>query len=154
MICQNCGVEAQTKYVSFYQNIGALVIRFPKSISGHLCKSCVHRQFWTMTPITMFLGWWGTISFIVTPFFLLNNVGRYLFCMGMSSVPPGAVAPQLTEDAVARLNNHASDLFSRLKDDDDFERVATAVADRAGVTPGQVALYVQAVIQSQSENAQ
>ncbi|OWK45187.1 hypothetical protein FRUB_01518 [Fimbriiglobus ruber] len=34
MICQDCGVEAETKHVSFHQNIGALVVRFPKSIEG------------------------------------------------------------------------------------------------------------------------
>ena len=27
MICQSCGVEAPTKYVAFYQNIGMLVMR-------------------------------------------------------------------------------------------------------------------------------
>jgi hypothetical protein len=28
MFCQSCGVEAHTKYVASYQNIGALLMRF------------------------------------------------------------------------------------------------------------------------------
>lgn len=151
MICQNCGVEAHTKYVSFYQNIGAFFIRFPKSIQGYLCKTCIHRYFWSMTATTLFLGWWGTISLIVTPFFLLNNVGRYLMCLGMPRVPTEANIPELTQAAVEKLNAHASDLFTRLEEDEDFERVASVIANRAGVTPGQVALYVQAVLQAQSQ---
>lgn len=153
MICQDCGVEAQTKHVSFHQNIGALVMRFPKSVEGRLCKSCIHKHFWKMSGTTLFLGWWGTISFIVTPFFLLNNIGRYLFCLGMTPVSPGAEPPQLTEAAVERIKPHAEDLFDRLNADEDFATVADLIAERAGVSPGQVALFVQAVAQSQSEKS-
>src|SRR5437762_361868 len=116
MICQACGVEAATKYVSFHQNIGALVVRFSRSMEGYLCKSCIHKHFWSMTTTTLFLGWWGTISFIVTPFFLLNNIGRYLSCLGMPSVPRGASPPQLTEQAVERISPHAQELFQRLNE--------------------------------------
>jgi hypothetical protein len=31
-ICQACGCVAPTKYVEFYQNIGALVMRYHKSV--------------------------------------------------------------------------------------------------------------------------
>jgi hypothetical protein len=149
MICQDCGVEAQTKYVSFHQNIGALVIRFPSSIEGHLCKSCIHKHFWGMTGITLFLGWWGVISFIVTPFFLLNNIGRYLFCLGMAPTPPGAKAPQLTDAAIEQIQPHLAELFGRLNAGEDFAAVASSIAEQAGVTPGQVALFVHAVVRSQ-----
>src|SRR6188508_1551016 len=86
MICQDCGVEAATKYVSFHQNIGALVVHFTKSINGKFCKSCINRHFWGMTGKTFLLGWWGVISFIITPFLLLNNIVRYVFCLGMPAV--------------------------------------------------------------------
>lgn len=149
MICQGCGVEAATKYVSFHQNIGALVVRFPSSIAGHLCKSCINKHFWKMTGTTLFLGWWGMISFIVTPFFLLNNMGRYLFCLGMDPVQPGAAPPRLTDEAIERITPHANNLFSRLNDGEDFATTAALIADLAGVTSGQVALFVHAVIESQ-----
>lgn len=147
MICQGCGVEAETKYVSFHQNIGALVVRFSRSVEGRLCKSCVHKHFWGMTATTLFLEWWGMISFIVTPFFLLNNVGRYLFCLGMAPVQSGASPPRLTDAAVERITPHAAELFSRLNEGEDFMAVASVIAERAGVTTGQVALFVQSQVQ-------
>ncbi len=89
MICQSCGVEAPTKHVAFYQNIGALVMRFSGSIDGNLCKSCVHEHFWKMTATNVLLGWWGVISFVVTPFFILNNVLRYALCLPMPACRTG-----------------------------------------------------------------
>ena len=151
MICQDCGVEAATKFVSFHQNIGALVVRFPKSIEGRLCKSCIHKHFWRMTGTTFVLGWWGMISLIVTPIFLLNNIGRYLFCIGMPAVAPGATPPELTNEVIERITRHGSELINRLNDGEDFATVATSIADTAGVTPGQVALYVDILARDRSQ---
>lgn len=151
MICKDCGVEAPTKYISFHQNIGLLVVRFSRSVEGSLCKSCIHKHFWRMTATTLFLGWWGTISFFVTPFLVLNNVGRYLFCLGMEGVPPGAAPPTLTDEDLKRIEPHASELFRRINSGEDFAAVAHDTADLAGVTPGQVVLFVQAVAQDQSQ---
>jgi hypothetical protein len=90
MRCQACGASAPTKYVAFYQNIGALILRFSKSIQGELCKSCIHKHFWEFTSITLLVGWLGTVSFIIAPFIVLNNIIRYLGCLTMPSVetPP------------------------------------------------------------------
>jgi hypothetical protein len=145
MICRVCGVEAPTKYVAFYQNIGALVVRFHQSVQGELCKPCIHRYFWKYTAINMALGWWGTLSFCVTPFFIINNLVRYVGCLGMKSPSPDARAAELTEDAVARLRPHTQEIFDRLGQKVKLEQVATETADQVGVTPGQVFLYVQAV---------
>jgi hypothetical protein len=106
-----------------------------------------------MTGTTMVLGWWGTISLILTPFFLLNNVGRYLFCLGMPGVPFNAAPPELTEEVAERLMPHANEIFDRLNAGESFERVATTTADKAGVSPGQVALFVQAIIQAHSSES-
>jgi hypothetical protein len=86
MRCEVCGVEAETRHVTFYQNIGALVVRFVSTVEGHLCKSCIHSHFWSMTLVSLLLGWWGVISFLLNPFFILNNLIRYLLCLGMK--PP------------------------------------------------------------------
>jgi hypothetical protein len=134
MICQACGVEAPTKYVAFHQNIGALFMRFSKSIKGNLCKRCIHKNFWSFTGTNLVLGWWGVISMCVTPFFIINNVARYVCCLGMESVPPGAQTPVLTDQAVESL-----------------EIVAAQIAERAGVTPAQVAMFVQEVIRAHSQ---
>jgi hypothetical protein len=145
MICQVCGVEAPTRYVAFYQNIGALVMRFSKSIEGNLCKSCIHKYFWEFTTINFFLGWWGMISIVVTPFFIINNVGRYLFCLGMQPVQEGATAPRLTDDAIGRLKPYTRQIFDRIGEKESLDSVAEDIAALAGVTPGQVHLWIHAV---------
>jgi hypothetical protein len=145
MICQSCGVEAPTKYVAFYQNIGALVMRFHKSIEGNLCKRCIHKYFWEFTPITFFAGWWGTISLFVTPCFLLNNTFRYLFCLGMQRPADNAVPPRLGDDTVEKLKPYTQEIFERLGNGEKLEKIAEDIAPRAWVTPGQVILWTVAV---------
>ncbi len=149
MICTDCGREAPLRDVAFHQNIGALVVRFSRTVRGRLCKSCIHRHFWSTTGTTLALGWWGTISFLVTPFFLLNNIGRYAVLVWMPGVPQGARAPVLTEDAARRIGQLGEELFGRLDRGEQLRSVAQSVADRVGVTPGQVALFVREVVRRQ-----
>jgi hypothetical protein len=149
MICQACGVEAPTKYSAYHRNIGALVMRFSNSVQGNLCKSCQHKFFWQYTLVNLTVGWWGVISFIVTPFFVLNNVYRYLTALGMDPVPIGATVPQLTDDVVQRLGPHTQALIDRLNAGEPFERIAENIGMQARVSPGQVALYVQALVAAQ-----
>jgi hypothetical protein len=154
MICQRCGIEAPTKYVAFYQNIGALVMRFTKSLEGNLCKSCIHSTFWHFTLTNFVLGWWGVISLFLTPCFILNNVIRYVLCLGMDPVPPGAMPPELTDAVLQRLQPLTDELIGQLNRGDDFERIAENIAMKASVTKGQVALYVRALIAASQSSAQ
>jgi hypothetical protein len=57
-----------------------------------------------------------------------------------------SLAPVLTDEAIQRINPLAGDLIRRLNANEPFEQVATEIAARARVTPGQVARYVQALI--------
>jgi hypothetical protein len=95
-ICQKCGVEADTRQIAFHQHIGAIVLMFHCREEGRFCKSCIRSSFIAKTATTLLLGWWGFISFFVTPFVLLHNLGRYIVCARMA--PP----PQV-EHRVARL---------------------------------------------------
>jgi hypothetical protein len=154
VICQSCGVEAPTKHVVFYQNIGALVMRFHKEIEGNLCKSCIHKYFWEFTLITLFLGWWGVISFVMTLFFYIpNNIIRYLLSLSLKPVPPGAAVAELTEEAMSRLAPYAETIVVRLKSGESLEYVAKDIAIRAGVTPGQVVLYLRALIVASKDSS-
>jgi hypothetical protein len=90
--CENCGIPAETRYVEFYENVGLLVIRKQRSAKGNLCKPCIDFYFWKLTGRTMLLGWWGVISFIVTPFILLNNLLRFMFTLSMQK-PRLQIAP-------------------------------------------------------------
>ena len=84
--CQVChNVSAELRQIEFHENIGMLVGRRYKSIKGMLCNKCIDDYFWKFTLTTLFLGWWGTISFFVTPFILIGNVFRYLFALNMKT---------------------------------------------------------------------
>jgi hypothetical protein len=148
MICQSCGVEAPTKFVAFYHNIGALFVRFSKSIEGELCKSCIHRYFWSFTGMNLVLGWWGTISLLATPFFILNNVFRYMTSLTMPAIPPDATQPQLTDEAIEKLRPYTNELIDWLNQGGEFKEVVQDIASIAGVTPGQVVCYVRALIEA------
>jgi hypothetical protein len=148
MICQACGIEAPTKYVAFYQNIGALVVRFSKSMEGNLCRPCISSTFWNFTLVTLFFGPWGMISLIVAPCFVINNVVRFVGALGLEPPAPGAAPPQLTDDVFKKLKGHTSAIFDRLNGGEDLALVAADVGPRAGVTPGQVVRYTVAVIEA------
>jgi hypothetical protein len=81
MGCQICGANTNTVQASFSGNIGAVVIRFVRSISGYMCRSCLHEQYWKYTAMNFFLGWWGVISFFVTPINLVTNTYVYIDCL-------------------------------------------------------------------------
>ena len=81
--CENCLCESPTKHVALHQNIGLIFMRLHKSVEGNLCRACIRKYFWQFTTITLFLGWWGVISFFMTLFILPNNLIRYLSSLGL-----------------------------------------------------------------------
>jgi hypothetical protein len=142
IICQACGIEAPTRQIKFHQNIGMLVMRRSRWINGKLCKRCIHANFWKMTATTLFLGPWGTISLVMAPAYILNNIVQYVGALGMSAVPADAKPPLLDQAAIARLKPHTKALTDRLKAKAPLTDVAPDIARLAGVTPGQVVKYV------------
>lgn len=76
--CQICGSLAPTKQVEFNQNVGYLIARSYSQIKGRLCKNCIDREFRKKTLITLFFGWWGTISFFITPVYLIGNIVNFI----------------------------------------------------------------------------
>jgi len=145
MYCQKCGCEAPTRHVSFHQNIGLLVMRLYNGTDGDLCKPCIHKTFWAYTAVNMTVGWLGVISLILAPIFTINNIVQYIGCLGMESPRAGAVPPELNDAFFQRIHGHTDYLIARLQQGEDFHRLCNDVAMRAGVTPGQVALFVQAM---------
>ena len=85
--CQSCGLPVETKYVEFYENVGMVFMRQHRSAKGKFCKPCIEYYFWNFTGKTMLIGWFGVISFIVTPFIILNNSLRFIFSAGMKKPP-------------------------------------------------------------------
>jgi hypothetical protein len=78
MYCQSCGAHGPTHRVFFVQHIGAVVLYFHKRISGDLCRGCVNKYFTEYFFVTLFLGWWGVVSFFATPVVLLIDLANYI----------------------------------------------------------------------------
>jgi hypothetical protein len=150
-ICQACGCVAPTKYVEFYQNIGALVMRFHKGVKGNLCKKCIHKYFWKYTGTNLTLGWWGMISVVVTPIFTVNNIVRYIGCATLKPPPTGAEAPQLSPEAAAKLQPFVSQLLARLNRGEPQGQVIMTIARSAQVQPTDVALMIAQLNQRRAQ---
>jgi hypothetical protein len=88
--CQLCGAEAPTRHVEFRQNIGLLILRKHRTVSGELCKNCIKKNFWKMTAATLAVGWLSTISIVLAPIFVVGNIIGYLACR---SLPAGRRGP-------------------------------------------------------------
>lgn len=147
MRCDSCGDTGATKHVAFYQNVGLVIMRQSKTVEGNLCKACIDRVFWRFTLITLVFGWWGLISFFVTPFFLLNNVARFLGTRGMtSSASLGAATPHptlsLTPAARERLAPFREEIRVRLATGEPEAMVSESVARKAGVSAHQAELMI------------
>jgi hypothetical protein len=47
-------------------------------VKGNVCPACAKKHFQELTLTRLFGGWWGVISFLMTPFILVNNVVQYV----------------------------------------------------------------------------
>jgi hypothetical protein len=148
IVCEKCGLEAETRYVEFYQNVGLLVLRLHKDIKGHLCKHCINKAFWIYTGISLIGGWWGIISLCLNPFILINNIYRYISSLQMEPPHPDATAPILTAEIAERIKAFNIDLVMRVAEKEPLENVARDIAQKAGVTTGQVLLYITHISQA------
>ncbi len=81
--CETCRRIGPLRHATFMQNIGAVVLRFPRTVSGQLCKFCIDKYFFRFTAVTMMLGWWGIISFFYSLFAIPSNVIIWLDSLGM-----------------------------------------------------------------------
>jgi hypothetical protein len=107
--CQECGEIAATKRVEFWRVIGAVFVFHFRASAGLYCKSCIHRYFWEYTLVTLCFGWWGCISFVLTPFVLLHNIFRYALCLGMPSV---VKVKTPTQTVAGKTETHGASRFS------------------------------------------
>lgn len=152
MRCQACGCYAETKYVEFYQNIGAFVMRFSQHVKGNLCKRCINHYFWKFTLTTLAVGWLGMISLILAPIFIINNVVRFLTTMGMTTEvtgqatkrPPVSPHPTLSlnDEATSKLEPFFDEIQSRYNKGEALDSISQNIGPRAGVSAIQVELFI------------
>jgi hypothetical protein len=90
MPCQCCGVDGPTAPIRFRQNIGMGYARRTSEIAGDLCRPCIGQHFCSYTLTTLFLGWWGIVSVVLTPVILFANIRQYLSARRLPDPPLGS----------------------------------------------------------------
>ncbi|MBX7058134.1 MAG: hypothetical protein K1X75_08695 [Leptospirales bacterium] len=147
MFCINCGIEAPLAKVSYKKNIGLLVMRQYQTFEGAVCRPCRDSLFSSYFLTTLFAGWWGVISFIVTPFYLLATLFSYIGTRDLQSPPVGARRPTLSADEIQRIAAQESILVEVLNGGGSIEDACQRTAAAAGVQPAQAFLFLQARLQ-------
>jgi hypothetical protein len=148
--CQVCRRTGQVAHVTLRQNIGMMFVRRSKTLSGYLCKECIQKNFVTFTATTLFLGWWGTISCLLTPTFIIANSVVLIKSFGMQaptdtlpndrSVPPPPA--KLSTELMDKLEPFTPQIINRLNAQEDNDKLASDIAAQAGVTQAEVKLYI------------
>jgi hypothetical protein len=130
--CEVCGQRGPVLAVTYWQNTGMMVMRRTWSRAGLLCRSCSTQAFWKMTSHTAALGWWGTISFCITPLILINNMAHGLATWGLPT------QGEMVQDALEGQREYALSLLAT-KDED---TVAEVLARATGASEGDVRAYL------------
>jgi hypothetical protein len=152
MRCQSCSSTQPTHYVELHHNVGMLVMRRQYSTCGRLCRGCLHRAFGHHMLCNLTLGWWGTISFVMTCYFTVHNLATYLGALvrlrGQVAVDaPAAAAPAgLGGDAaLERLLPYEHNVRLRLRAGDAPEDVGRDIAALLGIAAADAARFVERV---------
>lgn len=133
--CDFCGAQAPVHQASYRQNTGMLIMRQTRHFEGRACRQCSHDLFVRTTLHTLVLGWWGMISMVLTPFFIVNN----LVCWGYSRALP-------RENTVRRnLLEERREYALNLLDGKDEATVVDVLARDTGLQKSEVASWVQSL---------
>ncbi len=130
--CQACGAHAPLAHLRFWKNTGMLVLRQTSSLAGDLCRGCAAREGGKMTLHTAVLGWWGTISFVLTLLILPANVLQVWWALGLRS------AAGVARDALDAHREYALNLLATK----DRDTVVDVLARTTGAAPGEVRQYL------------
>jgi hypothetical protein len=101
-----------------------------------------------MTLLTAVAGWWGIVSAVLNPFILVSNIIHFARTRKLAPPAPNATAPTLTQEAISKIKPYSVDIFTRLSTQDPADEIASYIAQKAGVTQGQVLLYIMGVMNS------
>jgi hypothetical protein len=107
-------------------------MRQSRECAGAACRTCGLREFWKATLHTFFLGWWGTISFCVTPVFIVLNI---LSVVRVVRLP---TAEALHREALEAQEDYARNLL-RTKDE---ATVVDVLARSSGASRADVESFV------------
>ncbi|WNG32402.1 hypothetical protein F0U61_01360 [Archangium violaceum] len=137
MRCDLCYQSEPTTYVELHHNVGMLFLRREYTTQGELCRGCLGRAFWHHTLRNLTLGWWGTISFFMTWYFLASNLVSYVQARGeLAKAAPRRAEPKPVasgEEALRLLEPFEHNVRMRLRDGETPDSVAQDLSRYHGV---------------------
>ncbi|WP_460526891.1 hypothetical protein [Flindersiella endophytica] len=87
--CRFCGCVPAAK-TKFRGHRGMIILMTFLSSEGPFCRDCGLSTFRRMTSETLLAGWWGAMSFFITPLTVLLNLTRH---GKVASLPPPSPPP-------------------------------------------------------------
>ncbi|GAC1659652.1 MAG: hypothetical protein NVS9B15_22640 [Acidobacteriaceae bacterium] len=102
--CQGCGIVRPTIFLSFSEQM-SFVYSLRDGVEGYLCRDCSAYYARTFSLTTLFLGWFGVVAMIRTPYILFRNMQQY---QASFALPPGPRAGNLWRFARTRRRTRRS----------------------------------------------
>ena len=133
--CEFCGARAEVVEVTYRQNTGMLVMRQSRTWSGRACKSCSGTLFRKTLIHNLLFGWWGVISIILTPIFILANIGSWVKSRSL---------PTAAQSTSKRLEDQREYAINLLQSKDEAT-VVEVLTKSTGLPADEVEAYVRAL---------
>lgn len=151
--CDICGRGRAAVQVTFSRNVGMLIMRQTEVVEGYHCAACLVRNFAVFMALNLTLGWWGTISFVLTIFYSLSNIVTFAWAGGLLAF---AAISQRVEtaridserarvDADAALGRFRHTIRMRLRNGESVAVIAQDMVEAANVPPQKATAYVEAL---------
>ncbi len=87
-LCAICGCTPAA-YATFRQHTGLILVWLLRTRRGMFCRDCGLETFRGMTALTLLGGWWGVVSFFITPVVLLLNAANRPDVASLPEPQPG-----------------------------------------------------------------
>ena len=141
--CDYCYVEAPTRYITFHQSAGAIIIWFHTKLSANLCRSCIKKHFWEFTLISIFGGILSVPSILANIYFIPANIIRYLKSRDLKPASKDAFKLDLSDNILKKIIPYRNEIFDRMEKQEPLWSIAINIADKVGVRPGHIIVYVK-----------
>jgi hypothetical protein len=141
MLCTSCGREDPVRDVEFGMEIGLLLVRLNRQKKGRMCPACIRSTFWTYTLTTLVFGWWGIISFFVTPVVIVMNIISYRAVFLSPPYPTTDPPLALSSSLLSSLEPYRDEMFARLLKGEPMGQISEDIGRRTGASPAEVRAF-------------
>jgi len=144
-ICQSCFRLGEVRKPGMSYNIGLIAARLYKKNDGCFCKGCIQKISLKYFVISLFLGWWGVISFFVNITCLLGDFLSFIGSFNMVPIRSESVKKSFDSKVVAQIAPHLNEYLDIIKSGKDVNYATNEIAEKLMVKPGHINMYLNLV---------